>query len=322
MSKWQDEHEPEWADDEVKDHLLNEDGDLATEDEWQDMLDEAAAAEPNLHFLAGQRAAFERLLLTAEAYYEGLWYDWAIKPRLLPLIVAPSGHGKNWLVQGLAKKLDLNRSFLRVSPSGWIPLGAKSSLATFEHIHKLIINAKGRNTLLQIDELDKFTNIQQEWSRCCCEEIFAILDRDINHHFIRRWPDQDKSAFKRRLFIVGTGTWQDLWNRSQQKVGFAGHESVDSAFFAAQKEIPQELLFRFCNDLILIPPWTAEDLIEMMSVFGPHLPAEVGELILSKSDEIISSKRGARYIEDLLAIWMVLQKQRALEEPGENTEMT
>jgi hypothetical protein len=116
------------------------------------------------------------------------------------------------------------------------------------------------------------------------------------------------------MFIIGSGTWQQMWNVSQQQVGFGpGEEDVDKDYFAAQKEIPQELLYRFSNDLVLIPPWKAEDLAEMVELCGSNLPSGVVELIESKSEEIISSRRGVRFIEDLIAIWLVLERAKSLE---------
>jgi hypothetical protein len=142
---WQDEHVPPWADDEAKQHLLNSDGDPATEEEWQELYEESVLTENNLQFLAGQRSAFERAVLIAEAFYEGLWHDWVIKPRLMPLVVAPSGHGKNWLIRGVARKLALENAYMRVSPSSWIPTGAKVSSSTLTLVQKLIANSKGGN---------------------------------------------------------------------------------------------------------------------------------------------------------------------------------
>ncbi len=313
---WQDEHVPPWDDDNAKKHLLNSEGNPATEEEWQEMYEQSVLKENNMQFLAGQRAAFERVVLIAEAFYEGLWHDWVIKPRLMPLVVAPSGHGKNWLIQGLAKKLDMEGAYLRVSPSSWIPQGAKVSSSTLSVIHKLILNSKQRRCILHVDELDKFGDIRQEWSRCCCEELFAVLDKDTNHHYIRSWKNEDRRAFQKSMFIIGSGTWQELWNQSQTSVGFGPEkDAVDKNYFAAQKEIPQELLYRFCNDLVLIPPWKAEDLAEMVEICGSNLPNGVVELIESQSEEIISSRRGVRFIEDLIAIWLVLERAKALENP-------
>ena len=306
-----------WAQEEVKRILGEREVEDYHNDKWRTQpLDEALTGDNEWSFMAGQREAFKQLSLMADAYFEGLWAKWTIKPRLQPLLVAPSGHGKNWIIRALTKELKVgDGNYLRVSAAGWVPVGARHHNVTLNQIRSFLLKSESSKMILHIDELDKFHNFEGEWSRFCAEELFAILDRDTNHSQIIEWSEEARLALQYRLFIVGSGTWQNMWADSQKTVGFGESEKIDENFLRAQKEIPEELLFRFCNGLILIKPWTNDELIEMIKTLGSQIPPEIASIILSRSNEIIESKRGVRYIEDILAIWMM--KQRVTEE-GEN----
>ena len=101
-----------------------------------------------------------------------------IKPRLSPLICAPTGAGKSMLVGNLAQRLGAH--YLRVQRGDLAPQGATRMRATvFTILDALVIHER---VLLHLDELDKFTvengapTPTSEWGASIFSDVWSLLD--------------------------------------------------------------------------------------------------------------------------------------------------
>ena len=111
-----------------------------------------------------QRAAFDQLIdfgLTkfSPPHVEGL----DIRPRILPLLHGPTGCGKTFLAETVAK--ELRAKFMKAAISSWIPVGARDASAYTLDALKLRLLEDSRLVFL-IDEIDKLATDTGSWKPC------------------------------------------------------------------------------------------------------------------------------------------------------------
>lgn len=253
-----------------------------------------------------QHQAFIQLCEMGEVFFGVDWLESPIKPRLDPLIVGPTGMGKSHLVRSVAEMLKV--PLLRLSYGEWMVTGARCAQTTIARIHEFVTsNPKG---IIHIDEVDKarvaFTT---EWSIYAYAEMFFLLDRNISQPAKNeQWTPELNAKLRHNFWIIGSGTWQVLWDTiSKPSIGFGGIPDDNSAMLdtirelVRQKEIiPKEFLKRFCNELILIPPATEADYELAADAFGiGKLAKELGVTLDYQS--AVQSQGGARWLEETYA---------------------
>jgi len=253
-----------------------------------------------------QHQAFIQLCEMGEVFFGVDWLESAIKPRLDPLIVGPTGVGKSHLVRSVAEMLKV--PLLRLSYGEWMVTGSRSTQTTIARIYEFVVsNPKG---IIHIDEVDKarvaFTT---EWSIYAYAEMFFLLDRNINQPARNEsWTPELNAKLRYNFWIIGSGTWQVLWDAiGKPSIGFGETPGEDTKVSDVIKElirkkeiIPKELLKRFCNELILIPPATQTDYELAADIFGiEKLAKELG--VSLDYQDAVQSQGGARWLEETYA---------------------
>jgi len=127
--------------------------------------------------------------------------------------------------------------------------------------------------IIFIDELDKVHATPDPWSRALVTELFGVLDRQLGvAEGVRGgWTPQLIEKLREKVFIVGAGTWQDLWRESgSADLGFGGVARPANMVERIRKAqvIPPELINRFSPDWVLLEPYTAQDFQEIAAGLG------------------------------------------------------
>jgi len=233
-----------------------------------------------------------------------------IIPRPIPLIVGPSGCGKTFLVGQLATKYAL--PFYSINISNWIVRGARNeSQVTMEQLREYISgNDQG---VIFLDEVNKLRNShigESSWTADVFTECIAFLDRDDRLEAMGLLGLVEK--LRRNFIIVGAAAFQDEWRATQQKdssIGFLTGEltskdqerSYEEAI-RKQNTIPEELLFRFNDRLIVIlPPTPAEYGKRIASLRITLQMQELSEKELADlATEAVNSGKSMRWLEGYL----------------------
>lgn len=255
-------------------------------------------AEP----MASQLAACERLKQFAETFFQEPWQTLPIKPRLRPLLVGPTGAGKSWLVNYVVVKTKppFKVPVMRVTLGDWIIIASRPSRGhTLAELQKFV--SANNFGVIHIDELDKF-NGHSEWMQDVIQEVFSICDGCPVQAYNSTWSDTQRERLKNHFFIVGSGTWQTLWEKPGQ-LGF--HENEKKTQFLdrvrVQKTIPPELFRRFNEDLISLSYPSREDVVQIIAQLKTKLPLELGLGLEDCVDEIVASQKGIRWFEEFFA---------------------
>jgi hypothetical protein len=234
-----------------------------------------------------------------------------ISPRPIPLIAGPSGSGKTFIVGQVAK--DYGIPLFCINVQNWIVRGSKNDAqVTIEQIREFVShNERG---VIFIDEVNKLQNSHIgscAWSADVFSELLAFLDRDQRLEAMGLSGLTQK--IKQQFLIVGAAAFQEQWQQSgatTPSIGFTEdarcledrEDSYEQAI-RSQDTIPEELLFRFNDRLILIAPPTQEE-------FGKRIVSLRAALSLSSLPEqevqdlaktAVKSQKCMRWIEGYLS---------------------
>lgn len=251
--------------------------------------------------LPSQRRAFEELLRYADLFFSNDWKNLPLRPRIYPLLVGPSGVGKTWLVSHLARELSIGDAMpvMHLHFGEWIPCGARVLKGhTLSTLHDFVIN--NRQGIIHLDELDKFRLQSSDWSISIQQEIFAMLDYRMHAAHDKAWTRGLCDYFRLNFFVVGSGTWQDLWD-SPQPLGFqTGSEASGSMLksIGDQRSIPVELMRRFSAQPILIPYLTADDVAAILDQLATAIDPDLLAGLRGKEKEVAESRKGIRAFEE------------------------
>jgi hypothetical protein len=223
-----------------------------------------------------------------------------IRPRFQPLLVGPTGSGKSAIVTRVAAAL--GAVLVKVCIADWIPVGARAEPATL--ITLLDLCRGSERVVLFIDELDKERNaFSNTWSQSILAEVFAILDRrpSLSGYCLSR--KLDETQFSERLntvlFVVGAGTWQEVWS-AKQRVGFGGGSTLDPITCVVEsRAIPEELLLRFSQPPIGVTYPTSDEAEELFRRCGIVELAQTAGVVLDPKQHDFTSG-GMRSLENLV----------------------
>lgn len=276
-------------------------------------------SDPSLS--ASQNAVFKNLVELGLMFFsQENTPTTTLRPRLFPLIAGPTGAGKSFLVKKVAALL--KAEYFPITYGDWMVQGARENAGgttVFRILNKVRSNPL---VIVHIDELDKIGNTgDSSWSRSLCNELWGVLD----HAFpFEAWekgeevPSEEvahvRQSIAHRLWIVGSGTWQDVFACPKPKtLGFAPaidtHEVPFEERIHEAKMIPAELTARFHTDIqILSYPTSTHEIAQLLKSTGiEELAESLGETIDPAT--INFDKQGMRIFESIMGNLM-LKKQK------------
>lgn len=237
----------------------------------------AATVAQGMYLTTAQTDALERLRACGDLYFNPA-PSGPLTPRLIPLLVGPSGSGKTHLVRAFAREQSM--PILRLTVGDWIVSGARRT-STLEQL-RVFLDTHDR-FVLHLDELDKFKMHDDAWSHAVFGELFAVLDRDVSAAVDgdKPWTSAHAEKLKHQVFIVGSGTWQELWAADTGgTLGFhpGGVSQPESAARRCARIrqaslIPAELLNRFHDRWLVLENYTTGDFEAIAAKLGFNLSA-------------------------------------------------
>jgi hypothetical protein len=202
------------------------------------------------------------LLQAFAALYFAGGTNYGLTPRYNPLLVGPSGVGKTHLVQALGRELNL--PVLKLTVGDWLPHGVKHEAPTLHRLGQAV--EQHERLIVLLDELDKFRSMEGTWALSVLTEVFTVLDRNPGG----AWSPENIERLRRNVFLVGAGTWQDLWEVGDAKAPLGFWPSQAPGDGPAVRDrimqkirrarlIPPELLNRMHDRWLILEPYTAAD---------------------------------------------------------------
>ncbi|MEI6035870.1 MAG: AAA family ATPase [Verrucomicrobiae bacterium] len=260
-----------------------------------------------LKLTASQKNAAARLELFWRIKLSGAGGLGGTATRPIPLLIGPSGAGKTAGVRDFVSRRDL--PIFAINVTSWIVRGATCGSFTLDALAAFI--SQNGSGVIFLDEINKlrtsYLDVGNGWSMSVMNEIMALLDGDARLLQMGFSPEHLK-ALNERFFIVGAGAWQEVWTASTPRasLGFGGVQGGGdpdpAAFLRAvrdQNVIPEELLFRFNDRLILIEPPTVEEIASRICAIRSDakvVPLS-GEAVATLAREASDSHRAMRWLE-------------------------
>jgi hypothetical protein len=284
-----------------------------------------------------QQRVYHRMLELAVLHFANVSEVGILKPRLYPLIAGPTGAGKSFLVGEVARSM--NAHYLPVTFGNWMPQGVRESMGSATGFKILSALSQHPLVVLHIDELDKMReDFESHWSRGVYNDIWNVLDGRLPFDDWARATsskkqvvDEIRANLNRRLWIVGSGTWQKLFDEKtgqpvRRPLGFGqdaprpsdAGSGVQASDILASNVIPRELTARFYGELLLLTyPANASEtraLLENMGIL--KLARDVGESLDPAS--ISFHEQGMRVLESLTS--SLLLKRLRMQIPGAESD--
>lgn len=264
----------------------------------------------DLTLTESQNRAEQKLEFFIELQAKGIREVNGISSRPFPLLISPSGTGKTYLVNRLARRHKL--PLFSINVPNWIPRGARAeSQITVDQIRTFVeTNSSG---IILLDEVNKLTvghTHDNAWSSDIFGECLAVLDQDARLEAMGMAGLLEK--FRRHFLIVGAAAFQDEWLRSgsiDKSIGFGEkvqemrREVTFERLVRTQQLVPEELLFRFNDRLIVIAPPTASEFADRIRGVRSSLSLErLGDFETARlGNEAVASGKMMRWIEGYLS---------------------
>lgn len=222
---------------------------------------------------------------------------------------------------------------LTINVATWIVIASRSEPWTVSIIAEWLDRLRGGGILV-LDEIDKIGTAadSSEWSRYVrlelhdvAQGIIPVATRlPIEETRVSSNPDPIGSLraslekkLREQVLILGCGAWQAAWRTNGKAIGFTG--SADSLLAEAPsreqilKSIDPELRQRFRDELVLLPPMTPGDYLDIARQFASKVPKEAlpaWELRLDASIERAAAGcLGMRAFEELLLEALIISGQ-------------
>ena len=242
-------------------------------------------------------------------------------------MLGPSGSGKTFLARAIAEEMRL--PYYEVSVSDWILLGCtnRGGSATWPNIIDFIERSKQKQgAIIFIDELDKCYH-DSNWNAFLRSEIFSLCDKrvqiNINNldgeRISQSRIETVREFLENKTMILGGAAFQDLWEaKSKSAMGFMpSHPSDDLPELSdLVKTLPRELVNRFSSEMFVMFDLTENDYRGMLEVAAGQV-AEIWrdrflELGISRIEQAVKHKKGARFMEEVLLSAIVEERGGAI----------
>lgn len=261
---------------------------------------------------AGHRAVEQTMLELGELFYSGARLETQLKLRLFPLIVGPTGVGKSHLVSRIAHALAAE--YIKLTRGDWLVQGCKEGQPSVFSILDSVVSRE--RVVLHLDELDKFQIDfrSQDWGAAIASDLWNVLDGNFPFaEYLRQRSFASgtqptvadlRAWMKVRLWIVGSGTWQNVFAAHQPgtTLGFApksvGAPLVGREEIVRAQLISPELLHRFNSDLLFLRYPTKEETEALFAHYNLHKLASEAGCVLQASD-VDWTQGGVRALETL-----------------------
>lgn len=271
-----------------------------------------------------QKPIFERLCTIARAcLYVDRKSIATLKLRTNFLILGPTGTGKTFLAKEIAREMQV--PFLSVAVSDWIILGSntRSGSITWPTIVKFIKrNKHKKGAIIFIDELDKCYH-DSNWNSFLRSEIFSLCDSrtplGLNDTDDDQYEYTDiesvESFLAHNTMIIGGAAFQGIWEeQSAPTLGFNPQPipPTPPQLHDLARHLPRELINRFSSEIFILPTLSKDDYRTMIQTMAEHLSDTWRkgflELGMSRLDQAVRDKKGARYPEEILLAAIVEER--------------
>ena len=270
-----------------------------------------------------QKPIYDRLSAVARAcLYVDRGQFSAIKLRTCFLLIGPTGTGKTFIANEIARELSV--PFLTVTTSDWIVLGAshRGSATTWPTIFKFLSKNKDNpGAIIFIDELDKCRD-ESNWNSFLRSEIFSLCDARIplGLNDLDWEDDKDELAdvagfLRNKVMIIGGAAFQGVWEeRSCPTMGFnpAPPTAEKPELTDLARILPREMINRFSSEIFVLPQITEFDYLAMVETMAHHVPDTWRQRFLdlgrSRIDQAVLNQRGARFLEETLLTAIVEER--------------
>ena len=271
-----------------------------------------------------QKPIFDRLCTIARAcLYVDRKSITALKLRANFLILGPTGTGKTYLAKEVAREMQV--PFLSVAVSDWIILGGnnRSGSLTWPTIVKFIKKSKNKKgAIIFIDELDKCYH-DSNWNSFLRSEIFSLCDsraplglNDTDDDECEYTDLEGVESFlAHKTMIIGGAAFQGIWEeQSAPALGFNPEPIPPTTpqLHDLARHLPRELINRFSSEIFVLPTLSKEDYRTMIQTMAEHLSDTWRrgflELGMSRLDQAVRDKKGARYSEEILLAAIVEER--------------
>jgi hypothetical protein len=271
-----------------------------------------------------QKPIFDRLCTIARAcLYVDRKSITALKLRANFLLLGPTGTGKTFLAKSIAREMQV--PFLTVAVSDWIILGGntRGSSVTWPTIVNFIKKHKNKKgAIIFIDELDKCYH-DSNWNSFLRSEIFSLCDartplglNDLDEEESDSINiDEVESFLSHKTMIIGGAAFQSIWeDQSAPVLGFNPEPSSPNPpqLHDLAKHLPRELINRFSSEIFILPTLTKNDYRTMIETMAENISdiwrKRFLELGISRLDQAVRDKKGARYSEEILLAAIVAER--------------
>ncbi len=283
-----------------------------------------------------QRTILDYCTSLAQIFFDTERKPSPIKPRLYPLLCAPTGAGKSALVKEIAHRI--NAHYLRIQRGDFVPQHTKTRSTLFQLLDTLVAQPR-RRMICHLDELDKYVVAAggaapvQEWSAGIWNDIFLLVEgaAELPYEDYLLWPDRVKpqdsdpitvaslrKAVEQRLFLIGSGTWQAVFAKScEPTIGFTISEpsEVTAADIVNSNQVSPELLARFHSRLQIMTYPEHDEILQLLEATGIKELADKLEYRLQKQD-LDFTRGGFRVLETLYTRLLMIEQTVVPVHPG------
>ncbi len=273
-----------------------------------------------------QRQIYERLLAIGRACFSVQRHTLPTRLKTNMLLIGPTGVGKTFLAEAVARELDV--PFLPLAVSNWIILSGtdRGAQTTWVSVADFLYKSRtAAGAVIFLDEIDKQRHTPSSWDQQTQVESFLLLDGrvpsflkdaagDVMGEGIRSVV---RDMLANRTFIIAGGAFQHLWeHRVRQNIGFGkpNNDSPPPTPNELARTLPREIVNRFSGEILVLPPLRESDYRSILETIAGCIPSYLRDTFLRIGHEKIPAAlemaQGFRFVEDV--VLQTLLAERAI----------